>query len=243
MGRSAVAVARAAGYYNAGTVEFLVDSVRGNYYFLEMNTRLQVEHPVTELVTGLDLVQWQLRIAAGEPLTLTQDDIQWTGAAIECRLGAEDPDNQFFPSPGQITELVLPSGPGIRLDSGIYPGWTVPMEYDSLLSKLAVWAPTRQDAIARMSRALEECYIGGIRNNIAFFQELLRDPDFQSGALHTGFIQEFLARRKPSQELPDIELAQVLAAIAESRKTKTASTSAATAPSNWLREGRARFLR
>jgi acetyl-CoA carboxylase biotin carboxylase subunit len=243
MGRHAVQVARAAGYYNAGTVEFLVDSSQGTYYFLEMNTRLQVEHPVTELVTGLDLVQWQLRIAAGEPLSLTQEDIDWRGAAIECRLGAEDPENQFFPSPGRISELVMPSGPGIRLDSGIYPGWTVPMEYDSLLAKLVVWAPSRADAIARMARALNECHIGGIRNNVEFFRELIRDPDFAAGAIHTGFIQEFLARKEPSQLLPDAELAQVLAAIAEAQKTKSAATSVAADSSNWLREGRSRLLR
>jgi acetyl-CoA carboxylase, biotin carboxylase subunit len=243
MGRDAVEVARAAGYYNAGTVEFLVDSSQGTYYFLEMNTRLQVEHPVTELVTGLDLVQWQLRIAAGETLTLTQDDINWRGAAIECRLGAEDPDNQFFPSPGRITELDMPSGPGIRLDSGIYPGWTVPMEYDSLLAKLVVWAPSRDGAIARMARALDECHIGGIRNNVGFFRDLIRDPEFAVGAIHTGFIPEFLARREPPQKLPDAELAQVLAAIAEAQKTKAATTSVAAASSNWLREGRSRLLR
>ena len=140
MGRAAVDFARAAGYTNAGTVEFLVDSLSGVYYFLEMNTRLQVEHPVTELVTGLDLVQWQLRIAAGEPLDFTQDDVTWKGAAIECRLGAEDADNQFFPCPGRIYNVVTPAGPGIRLDSGIYPGWTVPMEHEPLLAKLVVRA-------------------------------------------------------------------------------------------------------
>jgi acetyl-CoA carboxylase, biotin carboxylase subunit len=243
MGRAAVEVARAAGYYNAGTVEFLVDSAKGTYYFLEMNTRLQVEHPVTELVTGLDLVQWQLRIAAGESLSLKQDDITWTGAAIECRLGAEDPDNQFFPSPGRITELVMPSGPGIRLDNGVYPGWTVPMEYDSLLAKLAVWAPSRSAAITRMARALHECYIGGIRNNVGFFRALMCDPEFASGAIHTGFVQEFLARRSVPEMLPDVELAQILAALADSQKTKAAATEVATASSNWLREGRSDRLR
>ena len=149
MGEAAIRAARAAGYYNAGTVEFLVDRDR-NFYFLEMNTRLQVEHPVTELVTGLDLVQLQLQIAAGRALPFTQEDVAWRGAAIECRIYAEDPNNDFLPSPGKITRLHDPSGPGIRLDSGVYEGWTVPMEYDPLLAKLAVWADTREDAIARM---------------------------------------------------------------------------------------------
>ncbi len=242
MGRAAVAVARAAGYYNAGTVEFLVDSIRGSYYFLEMNTRLQVEHPVTELVTGLDLVQWQLRIAAGERLSLRQDQITWKGSAIECRLGAEDPDNQFFPSPGLITEMTMPSGPGIRLDNGVYQGWTVPMEYDPLLAKLAVWAPSRPDAISRMARALDECHIGGIRNNIGFFASLMRDPGFAAGAIHTGFIQEFLDRRSIPEALPDAELARIVGAIAASQKTKTAAGTRA-ASSNWLREGRSQLLR
>lgn len=244
MGAHAVKVAGAAGYFNAGTVEFLVDSSTGAYYFLEMNTRLQVEHPVTELVTGLDLVQLQLRVAAGEQLALKQEDVVWTGAAIECRLGAEDPDNQFFPSPGRITDLAMPSGPGIRLDSGIYKGWTVPMEYDPLLAKLAVWGPDREAATVRMLRALEETRIGGIRNNVSFFRDILRDPQFAAGELHTGFIAEFLERRRPSDSDADTELAHILAAIAESTKTKTAATSAAAASSSeWLREGRARLLR
>ena len=209
---------RRRGYYNAGTVEFLVDSARGSYYFLEMNTRLQVEHPVTELVTGLDLVQWQLRIAAGEPLSLRQDAIGWTGSAIECRLGAEDPDNQFFPSPGLITEMAMPSGPGIRLDNGVYQGWTVPMEYDPLLAKLAVWAPSRPEGISRMARALAECYIGGIKNNIGFFSALMRDPEFAAGEIHTGFIADFLARRSKCEALPDAELAEILGRLQPLRK-------------------------
>src|SRR5579862_7373484 len=169
MGDAAIRAARAAGYYNAGTVEFLVDSNR-NFYFLEMNTRLQVEHPVTELVTGLDLVKLQLRIAAGQPLGLTQDDIHWRGAAIECRIYAEDPDRDFLPSPGKITRLDQPSGPGIRLDSGVYEGFTVPMDYDPLLAKLAVWAATREDAAARMARALKEYHVAGIHTNLDFFR-------------------------------------------------------------------------
>jgi acetyl-CoA carboxylase biotin carboxylase subunit len=244
MGSHAVKVAAASGYYNAGTVEFLVDSSTGAYYFLEMNTRLQVEHPVTELVTGVDLVQLQLRIAAGERLPVEQKDISWTGTAIECRLGAEDPDNQFFPAPGLITDLTMPSGPGVRLDSGIYEGWTVPMEYDPLLAKLAVWGPTREAATSRMLRALEETHIGGIKNNIAFFRDILRDPQFAAGEIHTAFIEEYLARRPTTYAGPDAELARIVAAIAESRKTKTAATSvAAESGSEWLREGRSRLLR
>src|SRR6266852_5575123 len=166
MGEAAVRAAHAAGYFNAGTVEFLVDADR-NFYFLEMNTRLQVEHPVTELVTGLDLVKLQIRIAAGEPLELSQEDIGWRGAAIECRVYAEDPDQNFFPSPGKITRMVEPSGPGVRLDSGVYEGFTVPIDYDPLLAKLAVWGGTREDAIERMSRCLGEYHIAGIRTNLA----------------------------------------------------------------------------
>ncbi len=244
MGEAAVRLAQAAGYRNAGTVEFLVDPLEGKYYFLEMNTRLQVEHPVTELVTGFDLVPWQLKIAAGEPLDVEQDAVQWAGAAIECRLGAEDPDNQFFPSPGLITSLEMPSGPGIRLDSGIYSGWNVPIEYDSLLAKLAVWAPTRNEAIARMQRALEECHIGGIKNNLEFFRGVMRDPAFQSADLHTGFVAQFLERHRRRASLPEVELAEIVAALAHSRKTKTATASTvAGSSSNWLREGRSRLMR
>ena len=190
MGEAALKIARAAGYSNAGTAEFLVDHDR-NFYFLEMNTRLQVEHPVTELVTSLDLVHLQLDLAAGAPLSLRQQDIRWNGHAIECRLYAEDPANNFFPSPGIIERLELPSGPGVRLDSGVYEGWRVPLEYDPLLAKLAVWAPDRPAAIARLERALSETVILGIRNNIHFFRQLLADPAVLSGDLHTTFLNNF----------------------------------------------------
>jgi acetyl-CoA carboxylase biotin carboxylase subunit len=190
MGEAALKIARAAGYSNAGTAEFLVDRDR-NFYFLEMNTRLQVEHPVTELVTSLDLVHLQLDLAAGAPLSLRQQDIRWNGHAIECRLYAEDPANNFFPSPGVIERLELPSGPGVRLDSGVYEGWRVPLEYDPLLAKLAVWAPDRPAAIARLERALSETVILGIRNNIHFFRQLLADPAVLSGNLHTTFLNNF----------------------------------------------------
>src|SRR5580692_4685369 len=180
MGEAALKIARAAGYANAGTMEFLVDRDR-NFYFLEMNTRLQVEHPVTELVTGLDLVEWQLRIAAGERLTISQEDVKWTGSAIECRIYAEDPENQFLPSPGKITHLREPSGPGLRLDSGVYSGFTVPFDYDPLLAKLAAWGLDRGRAIGRMDRALSEYAVAGIRTNTAFFREILADAEFREG--------------------------------------------------------------
>ncbi len=196
MGQAAIRAARAAGYYNAGTVEFLVDANR-RFYFLEMNTRLQVEHPVTELVTGLDLVRLQVEIAAGGRLPFTQDDVRWNGAAIECRVYAEDPDNQFFPSPGKITSLSEPAGPGVRLDSGVYPGWTVPLDYDPLLAKLAVWANTREQAMARMRRAIDEYHVGGIATNLRFFARLLTDPRMQAGDLDTHFLDGFFERVPP----------------------------------------------
>ncbi len=195
MGEAAVAAALAAGYVNAGTVEFLADET-GRFYFLEMNTRLQVEHPVTECITGVDLVKWQLRIASGEHLTIQQDEVSIRGWAMECRLYAEDPDQGFLPSPGEITSLALPGGPGVRLDSGVYQGWRVPLEYDPLLIKLIAWAETRPDAIARLERALEETHIGGIRTNIEFFLDVLADAAFQAGDLHTGFLDEWFLRRK-----------------------------------------------
>ena len=174
MGKVAVQAAKAAGYTNAGTVEFLVDSSR-NFYFLEMNTRLQVEHPVTELVTGLDLVHLQLRIASGERLPFRQEEVTIRGHAIECRIYAEDPENTFFPSPGKITRLIQPSGPGLREDSGVYDGWKVPLDYDPMLSRLIAHAPSRAMALARMKRALDEYFIGGIRTNLPLFRRILEN--------------------------------------------------------------------
>ena len=196
MGEAAVRLALSAGYTNAGTIEFLVDADR-NFYFLEMNTRLQVEHPVTELVTGFDLVHLQLRIAQGEPLPFTQDDVHLRGHAMECRIYAEDPDNGFLPSPGRITRLLQPGGPGIREDSGIYEGWTVPMDYDPMLSKLIAFAPTRELAIARLLRALDEYVIGGIRTNIGLFRRILRDPDFRAARIDTSYLDRLLAQPSP----------------------------------------------
>jgi len=240
MGEAALRIARAANYHNAGTIEFLVDR-DGKFYFLEMNTRLQVEHPVTELVTGLDLVQWQLRIAAGERLTVRQEDVRWSGSAIECRIYAEDPDHQFLPSPGRITRLQEPAGPGVRLDSGIYEGWDVPVEYDPLLAKLAVWGPSREAAVARMKRALSEYVIAGIATNRAFFGEIMDDVRFRAGALSTAFLEEFFARRQPLPPEPEAEAVAALVAVLAQRKVSVArSTGQASA---WLQTGRESLLR
>jgi acetyl-CoA carboxylase biotin carboxylase subunit len=230
MGAAAVKVARAAGYANAGTIEFLVDRDR-NFYFLEMNTRLQVEHPVTELVTGLDLVQWQLRIAAGEHLTLNQADIRWTGSAIECRVYAEDPENNFLPFPGKITYLAEPSGPGIRLDSGVYQGWNVPYDYDPLLAKLAAWSPDRNTTLNRLRRALTEYKVGGIRTNLSFFTEVLNDDFFQRGELSTAFLEGFFARRKPASE-PHWEM-EAVAVIVAALSKKSPDAPSANPISKW----------
>ena len=191
LGEAACLVATAAGYVNAGTVEFLVDA-RGEFYFLEMNTRLQVEHPVTELVTGLDLVGAQLRIAAGEPLGLSQDDVTWRGWAIECRINAEDPFAGWLPSPGTITGLRPASGPGVRDDSGIREGYTVPRHYDTLLAKLIVWGVDREAAIARMTRALSEYKVVGVRTTIPVLERIITHEDFRAGRLSTAFMERLL---------------------------------------------------
>ncbi len=195
MGDVAVRAAQTAGYTNAGTIEFLVDAKK-NFYFLEMNTRLQVEHPVTELITGLDLVHLQIRIAAGERLPFTQDEVQIRGHAIECRIYAEDPDNNYFPSPGKITLLLEPSGPGIRRDSGMYEGWTVPMDYDPLLAKLIGYGCDREQAIARLTRGLNEYFVGGIKTNLSLFRRILSDPDFRAGKMDTGFLDRLLQQKR-----------------------------------------------
>jgi acetyl-CoA carboxylase biotin carboxylase subunit len=195
MGEAAVKLARAGGYTNAGTVEFLVDAER-NFYFLEMNTRLQVEHPVTEMVTSIDLVKTQIRIAAGELLTFRQEDIAIRGHAIECRIYAEDPDNNFFPSPGKILERRAPSGPGIRLDDGVYGGWTVPNEYDPMLGKLIAWGNDRAEALARLEGALGEYYASGIRTNVGLFRRILATEDFRSGNFYTRWLDDFLRDEK-----------------------------------------------
>jgi len=244
MGQAAIRAARAAGYYNAGTVEFLVDRER-RFYFLEMNTRLQVEHPVTELATGLDLVRLQVEVAAGARLPFTQEVVRWRGAAIECRIYAEDPYNGFLPYPGKLTRLTRPLGPGIRLDGCVYDGWTVPMEYDPLLAKLAVWAATREEAADRMIRALREYDVGGIRTNIGFFRQILEDPEFRAGNLHTGFIEEFFARHRAPHPPADFAAVASLAAALHfrSRNNGQASEPRPAGGSPWLAEGRRGLLR
>ncbi len=189
MGETAIRIARIAGYENAGTVEFLVDQDR-NFYFLEMNARIQVEHPVTEAVTGLDTICEQFRIAAGDPLSLRQDQVQMRGWALECRVYAEDPEHMLSPSPGIIRRLQEPMGPGIRLDSGIYLGWEVSIHYDSLLAKLIACGSDRAQAIARMKRAIQEYRIVGIKTNLPLFTEILSDPRFVAGNIHAEFIEE-----------------------------------------------------
>lgn len=239
MGEAAIAAAKAAGYFNAGTVEFLVDANR-NFYFLEMNTRLQVEHPVTEMVTGLDLVRMQLEIAAGQPLQLKQSEVHWSGSAIECRVYAEDPANQFFPSPGRIEQYAEPAGPGIRVDAGVYEGWTVPVDYDPMLSKLAAWAGTRRQAIARLRRALTEYQVLGIRTNIDFFKTLTRDGEFVAGDLDTAFLDRYFERVREPAVSPD-----AVAAATEVLKRQRASTLQDSRPreSKWKTIGRAEVLR
>ena len=243
MGEAAVRLARSAGYVNAGTIEFLVDDAQ-NFYFLEMNTRLQVEHPVTEMVTGLDLVEMQLRVAMGEPLRVRQQDIHLRGHAIECRIYAEDPDNNFFPSPGLITRLAQPGGPGIREDSAVYPGWVVPLDYDPMLSKLIAFAPTRRAAIDRMLRALDEYVIGGIKTNISLFRRILTDEGFREAHIDTGYLERLLSAAPAVDDTSDIpeDVVAVAAALLSSAKQPPAAM-AEVQPSRWAQTGRQEGLR
>src|SRR6202021_923158 len=201
MGEVAVRVAKAAGYTNAGTVEFLVDQQK-NFYFLKRNTRLRSEHPGKELIPGVDLVPLQIHIANGEKLPFTQDDVHIRGHAIECRIYAEDPDNNYFPSPGKITLLLSPSGPGIRVDSGMYEGWIVPMDYDPLPAKFIGYGSDRDQVIGRLTRALNEYFVGGIKTNISLFRRILSDPDFRAAKMDTGFLDRLL-QQKESEALSD----------------------------------------
>jgi acetyl-CoA carboxylase biotin carboxylase subunit len=258
MGEAAVRLAKSAGYTNAGTVEFLVDDEQ-NFYFLEVNTRLQVEHPVTELVTGLDLVHLQIRVAQGEPLPFVQEDVHLRGHAIECRVYAEDPDNGFFPSPGRITRLLQPGGPGIREDSGIYEGWVVPMDYDPMLSKLIAYAPTRELAIARLLWAIDEYVIGGIRTNLGLFRRILRDANFRSAEIDTSYLDRLLAGGRSSEEMPAFpsgpaagegnrlepgEIAAIAAAVFEQHRSASAPAVATEAqPGAWKTAARREALR
>jgi acetyl-CoA carboxylase, biotin carboxylase subunit len=195
MGRDALSGITSIGYVNAGTLEFLMDQ-EGNYYFIEMNTRIQVEHPVTEQVTGVDLVRWQLLIAAGERLTLQQKDIRIARHAVECRINAEDPERDFLPSGGEVEFYLPPGGPGVRVDSHLYAGYTPPQNYDSLLAKIITFGETRDDALNRMRRALHECIITGIKTTIPFQLALIDDPEFRAARHHTGYVAELLRRWK-----------------------------------------------
>jgi acetyl-CoA carboxylase biotin carboxylase subunit len=244
MGEAAVRLALSAGYVNAGTVEFLVDD-KQNFYFLEMNTRLQVEHPVTEMITGLDLVEMQLRVAMGEPLALRQEEVRLRGHAIECRIYAEDPENNFFPSPGLITKLIQPGGPGVREDCGVYAGWTVPLEYDPMLSKLVTYAETREAAIARMLRALDEYVVGGIRTNIGLFRRILEDGDFQASRIDTSYLERLLAAPSAADEVEVPEEIVAVAAALLSRTTRAQISTAepTAAESRWAAVGRREGLR
>ncbi len=191
MGNAAIKAVKASKYSNAGTIEFLVDKDR-NFYFMEMNTRIQVEHPVTEWVTGVDIVKEQLRIASGEKLRFKQEDIKFKGHSIECRINAENPDKNFMPCPGEIKDLNLPGGNGVRIDTAVYSGYKIPLTYDSMIAKLIVHAENREEAISKMKRALEECIIDGIDTNIDFLYRILENEDFISGNFDTSFISKLL---------------------------------------------------
>ncbi len=245
MGEAAVRLAREARYTNAGTAEFLVDANR-NSYFLEVNTRLQVEHPVTEAVTGIDLVKLQLHLAAGEKLPVTQSDISMRGHAMECRIYAEDPENHFFPSPGQIISWRAPHGPGIRLDEGAYSGWVVPGDYDPLLAKLIAYGADRAETLARLARALQELQISGIRTNTALFQRILADGAFRDGAIHTRWLDErldsLLSPHTPSAgfsaEALEIKVALIAAALSHVCQAKPANEHPTQATSRWRDDAR-----
>jgi len=233
MGVAACRVARAAGYVNAGTVEFLLDADR-NFYFLEMNTRLQVEHPVTELVTGIDLVREQLRIAAGEPLGYGQRDVTWRGWAIECRINAEDPFGGWMPSPGTITGLRPATGPWVRDDSGAYEGYTVPRYYDTLLAKLIVWDRDREGAVERMLRALAEYKVVGVRTTIPALQRIVAHPDFRAGRLSTAFLERVLPDLRPhDNRLATIATIAAVLAEHERNSQPAAAAEIESEPSRW----------
>jgi acetyl-CoA carboxylase biotin carboxylase subunit len=225
MGATAVAAAKAAGYVNAGTCEFLLDR-DGQYYFLEMNTRIQVEHPVTELVMGIDLVQWQIRVAAGETLPFAQKDFTPRGWAIECRITSEDPANGFLPSTGRIEYLHLPSGPGVRWDGGIEAGSEVGLHYDPMLAKLIVHAPTRTLAISRMRRALHELTIDGIETSRGFHLRVMDDAEFQRGDISIQWLEQRLTTlTAPTNDPETLRLAAIAAALV-AHEERTAGRSA-----------------
>jgi len=242
MGDAAVKIGKAVDYAGAGTVEFLVADVTHEFYFLEMNTRLQVEHPVTELVTGRDLVREQFLVATGEALSFTQADVDWQGHAIECRIYAEDPANNFFPSPGTIKHLQEPAGPGVRIDSGVTRFSEVSIYYDPMIAKLAVWGRTRNEAIERLKRALDEYEVAGITTTLPFFREVVTDEEFIAGRLDTGFITGFNERRA-AQEVQSKQIESDLAAIAAAlsyalRQQQRVSPANKMAKSRWKMAGR-----
>ncbi|MDQ3820198.1 MAG: methylcrotonoyl-CoA carboxylase, partial [Acidobacteriota bacterium] len=225
---AAVRAAQAVNYETAGTIEFIADASEGlradRIWFMEMNTRLQVEHPVTEMVTGYDLVREQIRVAAGHALSFKQSEVRWIGHAIECRVYAEDPENNFLPSPGRISFLRVPDGPGIRNDGGVEAGAEVSIYYDPMISKLAAWGRTREEAVDRLRRALDEYSVGGIRTTLPFFREIVRDREFIEGRLDTGFIQRFNERRAgQADELSEglRDMAIIAAALDYQTKQKT----------------------
>jgi len=221
MGECAILVAKAVDYVGAGTVEFLVSDLDKSFYFLEMNTRLQVEHPVTELVTGIDLVREQINVAFGDKLSFAQTDVSWDKHAIECRVYAEDPENNFLPSPGKITRLRIPQGNGVRDDGGIYEGSEISIYYDPMISKLAAFGKTREEAIDRLRRALHEYEVGGIKTTLPFFREIVEDAEFIAGNLDTGFIARWQERReKPEASEIEKDLAIIATALAYSNKQK-----------------------
>jgi acetyl/propionyl-CoA carboxylase alpha subunit len=219
MGSVAVKAAQSVNYINAGTIEFLLDKSE-NFYFLEMNTRLQVEHPITEMVTGIDIVKEQIRIARGRTLSYKQEDVQFNGHAIECRINAEDPYNGFMPSTGRITHSILPTGPGVRVDTGVYPGFEITPFYDPMIAKLIVWGETRAQAILRMRRALEEYRIVGVRTNIPFHQTMMNSHRFMGGQYDTRFVEERFSMDDAEEGREGHEeVAAILAALVEHRQT------------------------
>jgi len=243
MGEVAVKAAQAANYTNAGTIEFLADR-KGNFYFLEMNTRLQVEHPVTELVTGMDLVHLQIRIAAGEKLPFSQEEINIRGHAVECRIYAEDPDNNYFPSPGKITGLNEPSGPGIRVDSGVYAGWNVPLEYDPLLAKLIAYGETRDQVISKLRRAFREYYVAGVKTNLKLFDRIFANEQFIVGDADTGLLAHMTD--PAAADNSKSEIAAIAAAVFRMLESSTANSASAIASceaSAWKKASRTEGLR
>ena len=245
--QAAVKLARAVNYVGAGTVEFLVADTTREFYFLEMNTRLQVEHPVTELVTGIDLVREQITVAARRSALVFSGGVRWRGHAIECRVYAEDPDNNFFPSPGRINYLRVPFGPGIRDDSGVEMNSEVSIHYDPLISKLAAWGRTRDEAIDRLRRALDEYEVGGIKTTLPFFREIVRDEEFTAGRLDTGFISRFFERRETramadvTENTAEQDVALIAAALQYTQQQRAASASRPSSgdvESRWKMSGR-----